>query len=215
MKMKVDLDLRKGLGVVRDQGSRPTCLAFAASAAHENKRSMSGYLSTEYLFFHSVQRSHREPNRGLTVAALTAALAGEGQPLESECPYRHNPLTRWSPPMINGPIFKATIAFSQRTIAEVHQALSVGTAVVLIVTLTVAFFRPDLDAVVRLQAGDRTIGSRHALLAIGSGSSQDGQYILVRNSWGSKWGDKGHGWLSDAYLAAQLRETGVVQQTAV
>lgn len=212
MKITADLDLRSGFGAVRDQGPRPTCLAFAASAAHERKLSIAEYLSTEYLFFRAVQRSHCDPKRGLTVAALTAALAVDGQPMDTEWPYdKQPPGPGWSAPVIHGPLFKASIAFSDGTVAQVRQALLGGTPVVLIVAITMAFFRPDAEGVVRLQTGDRPTGGHHAVLALGSGSSKDGQHILVRNSWGHKWGVDGHAWVSDAYLAAQLRQTGILQ----
>jgi C1A family cysteine protease len=45
---------------------------------------------------------------------------------------------------------------------------------------------------------------------VGFGHDKDGSYILVRNSWGLRWGVQGHGWLHDAYLEPLMVTTGVL-----
>src|SRR6267142_2067212 len=102
MSVRIDADLRTKVGNVRDQRTRPTCLVFAVTAAHEVARQASEYLSTEYLFFAGVQRSHRNPNRGLSTNAVTEALRDEGQPVESSWPYLQMPpdAKNWKPPVV-------------------------------------------------------------------------------------------------------------------
>ena len=63
-----------------------------------------------------------------------------------------------------------------------------------------------------MTANDSVTTRRHAMLAVGSGHADDGDYILVRNSWGQRWGLSGHGWLHDPYLTSQLKATGVIVQ---
>ena len=212
MTVVTDVDLRTELGEARDQRQRPTCLAFAISAAHEVSRKIPEYLSTEFLFYFGVRRSHGNPKRGLSCTAASYALRDDGQPVESAWPYLPDSpdASTWRVPAISVASHKAVVAFVPRTLAEIRALVSAGVPVVLVVVLTVAMYAPDQAGIVRVSPTDRPVASKHALLAVGSGRGVDGEYILVRNSWGRNWGILGHGWLHDAYLAAQLQNTGVI-----
>jgi C1A family cysteine protease len=212
MSVMTDMDLRPTLGDVRDQSRRPTCLAFAASAAHEASRTSTDFLSTEFLFFAGAQRSHRNPKRGLSTTAVAEALRTDGQPVESAWPYQpDNPdAATWKCPVISVPYHRATVTFVPRTVTEIRGVLGAGTPVLLVVSVTLAMYAPDAEGIVRAGSSDRVTARKHALLAVGSGHGVEGGYILVRNSWGRHWGDQGHGWLHDAYLAGQLQTTGVI-----
>ncbi|MNL34389.1 Papain family cysteine protease [compost metagenome] len=44
-------------------------------------------------------------------------------------------------------------------------------------------------------------GRAHAVVAVGLGATAAGQqYVRIRNSWGTKWGDQGHAWLPIEYI---------------
>ena len=213
MSVVVDIDLRSLLAPARNQGQRPTCLAFAVTAAHEASRSCIDYLSTEHLFCRGVQRFHRDPRRSLNQVSVARALHEDGQPDETAWPYSEAipHLAMWAPPATIKTLYKATIVFSRRTVDEVRSVIQAGAPVVLVVSVTMAMYRPDTEGIVRPGPTDVTTACRHALVAVGSGHTSDGSaYLLVRNSWGSSWGDQGHGWLRDPYLAAHLQDTGVI-----
>lgn len=212
MSLAVDIDMRDRFGPPRDQRRRPTCLAFAASAAHEASRGDTEYLSTEALFYMGVQRTHKDPNRGLTLAAASEALRADGQPVESAWPYLlETPVAKdWKPPVLTDATRRATLEFSSRSVAEVRELLRSGTPVLLVLAVTLAMYTPDQHGIIRASASDKITTSRHAVVAVGSAHADDGGYILVRNSWGPTWGRCGHGWLHDDYLAKQLRTTGLI-----
>ena len=213
MSICVDTDLRSLLGPARDQGPRPTCLAFAATAAHEVARHPSCYLSTEYLAFYGARRSHCTPERGLSPESVAQALEYDGQPAETVWPYSTEmpDFRTWTPPTTTYTLHRARIRFSARSVGEVREMVRGGVPVVLIVSVTSAMYTPDAEGVVRPSPSDELIARHHALLAVGSGHAEDGAYLLVRNSWGRAWGTQGHGWLPERYIAAQLNSTGLIQ----
>src|SRR5439155_7286636 len=85
--IKVSHDLRNLFGPVRDQGQRPTCLAFAASDTHAGARPGWNPLSCEFAFHRAQQRGKRPPSRGATLDHMLATLRLDGQPQEADWPY--------------------------------------------------------------------------------------------------------------------------------
>ena len=95
------IDLRGELGQVGDQGERGTCVAFAATAAHEMSYRPHSVLdlSEETLFWGCVQQG-ADPQRGTTVDVASTALQRTGQPEAHHWPYDpHRDITRtYEPP---------------------------------------------------------------------------------------------------------------------
>jgi hypothetical protein len=104
----VSVDLRSEFGPVRDQGPRPTCLAFAASDVHAGLRPGWVSLSCEYAFYHSQRRAGRPPSRGALLSSTLDALREDGQPEEIGWPYLPATPTdpaSWAPPATVGTLF--------------------------------------------------------------------------------------------------------------
>lgn len=83
----ISVDLRASFGAARNQGSRPTCLAFAASDAHAALREGWVPLSCEYAFFQAQRHAGRMPSTGALLSSMLEALRKNGQPQESGWPY--------------------------------------------------------------------------------------------------------------------------------
>lgn len=49
-------------------------------------------------------------------------------------------------------------------------------------------------------------GQYHAMVAVGVGSHKvtNESYLLLRNSWGTKWGVDGHAWVPRSHLDLHL-----------
>lgn len=213
MPLDLELDLSEDLMVARDQGNRPTCLAFAASDAHAHAR---GYpkvtLSPEYAFFHAAQRmGGLSSGQGVTAAAMLDALKMEGQPEEQHYPYAS--LQQVSTlPVPPSPFPQATYkrgADRQSSeVSNVIASLRTSRAVILILDITQQFDRATGNpALVEIAPGDRIRG-RHAVVAVGlARNRQNVEYIKIRNSWGRGWGHEGHAWLSLPYLKQQIVTT--------
>lgn len=87
MPVVVTQDLRAMFGPARDQGERPTCLAFAASDAHAALRQPWSPLSCEFAFYHAQRRAGRPPSSGASLRFMLTALKDDGQPAEGDWPY--------------------------------------------------------------------------------------------------------------------------------
>ncbi len=207
MTVDILMDLRGQLGNARDQGQRPTCLAFAASDAHAFTRSKTEFLSAEYAFYHAVRRrTPLDPNRGIPLNLMIDALREDGQPLESEWPYLHAipvPISSWKPPKNSGELFKHTFLAAQPSISEVFSTVERGDVVLVGLRITEQFYILPRDNIVRPNAADLDVG-RHAVLAVGTGLSDRTRVILLRNSWGPDWGISGHVWVTEDYLATRI-----------
>ncbi len=204
----VQKDLRSELGAARNQGSRPTCLAFAVSDAHAALRAGWSPLSCEFAFYHAQRRGGRSPDSGATVPDMLAALRYDGQPEETGWPYlaaTPTDVTAWQPPASPGSLFRRAGAAQPCTVNALLGELDQGRPVILLLTLSRSFYAPTADAVVRPAPGEAPeVARRHAVLAVAHGSVDGECAILVRNSWGPGWGAAGHAWLTETFIAPRL-----------
>lgn len=207
-KIAVAVDLRSMFGDVRNQGSRPTCLAFAASDAHAGIRPKWTPLSCEFAFYHAQRRSGRLPNQGALLSATLEALREDGQPEEAAWPYLGKvpvDVTTWVPPANIGETFARDGLTISATIDAAIQELSGGRPVILLLQLSAAFFHPGINGVIDPAHGEVPEPQRrHAVIAVGHGAVGGHRSILVRNSWGDGWAAGGYAWLTEAFLGPRL-----------
>jgi len=88
-------------------------------------------------------------------------------------------------------------------VSSVFSALDAGQPALLAARITEQFYLPATDYVIKTIPGDRDTGN-HALVAVGHGTIRTDAVVLVRNSWGEDWADRGHAWVSKDYLANRL-----------
>lgn len=212
MTLDVLQDLRFALGPVRDQGRRPTCLSFAASAVHEQARGDLDPLCVEWLFYHAAQRAGTGPGEGTTMPDTRHVLQVLGQPLELIWPYSGSPTygTGWRPPADAAPLFRCGSDGSGTDLTQMRLVLDRGKPVVLALFVSGAF----TAATTWLRTGPEIILPNdgepidhqrgHAVVAVGHGRFGREGLILVRNSWGRAWGAEGHAWVREPYLSRRL-----------
>ena len=219
MGVAVECDLRGMFGPVRDQGARPTCMAFAASDGHAAARDGWEPLSCEFAYYHALQKdggdpNGGDPNHGVTLSGMLEAIRVEGQPPETQWNYLPNipdDIALWKPPANVAPLYKRQSVYDTATILKVKGKLDVGTPVIITMSLSNAFYMPDQDGVIENDEPPDP-ARRHAVVAIGHGTKGTERFYLVTNSWGVTWGIDGCAWISEAYLAPRLNDYGEMKE---
>ena len=201
-------DLRPLFGEVRNQGPRPTCLAFAGSDAHAALRPGWMPLSCEFAFYHAQRRAGRPPGRGALLSEMLEALRKDGQPEEAGWPYlaaTPSDATSWMPPDNVGPLFGRAGETRAPSLDKIIQELDADRPSILLLMLSPAFYAPSAGGVIHPTAGEGPDPARrHAVVAAAHGTIDGERTVLVRNSWGGRWGAAGYGWLTETFLAPRL-----------
>ena len=199
-------DLRGRFGSARDQGARPTCLAFAASDAHAAARGQWAALSCEFLFYHAKQRDSTHPASAARLSSTRDALELDGQPSENEWAYLDalpEDLAGWEPPVGIGEVFRRGSQVGGSSFDGAWSAVMSDTPPIVGMTISDAFLEPDQAGIVDSpEAIDPA--RRHAVVAAAAGESNGTRYLLVRSSWGESWGLAGYAWLAEAYAAPRV-----------
>ncbi len=221
MTLQISTDMRGDLGTVRDQGRRPTCLSFAASDAHRHARGHPDWLCVEWLYFHAARRAGTGPRCGTTIPDTQAILRGTGQPVEAAWPYSAawpDPAS-WQPPGGVSSLFNCESSSCAPGLHGIRAGLLAGRPVVVGVFLSGTYRFPAnwtrigtevLLAPDRHEPIDRNDG--HAMVIVGHGRHAGEPVMLLRNSWGSRWGHKGHAWVREDCLAPRLVGAFVIEK---
>ena len=206
-------------GSARDQGARPTCLAFAASDLHAALRPGWEPLSCEYLFFHAQRRAGQPADRGARLPDMLDALRIDGQPREQGWPcLRALPanMNKWRPPPGVGEIFRRAGRAVTGGVERITSMLDRGAPLLVTLRLSRSFHCAGCDAsgppgVVDPPDDEKPDPAVHAVVAIGHGLYDGRRAILVRNSWGAGWGNGGQAWLTENFLAPRICELAALQ----
>lgn len=214
-------DMREDLGLVRDQGRRPTCLSFAASDAHRYALGHADWLCVEWLYFHAAKRAGTGPHCGTTMPDTQAILRVTGQPIEAAWPYSPawpDPAS-WQPPARVSSLYTCESSSFAPSLDGIRAELLAGRPVVVGVFLSRTYRFPAdwthigtevLLAPDRHEPIDRNDG--HAMVIVGHGRHEGAPVMLLRNSWGSRWGHEGHAWVREDCLAPRLVGAFVIEK---
>ena len=210
MSIKATVDLRPQFGDVRNQLQRPTCMAFAASDAHSFARGVTEPLSVEYAYYHAIQRrSYLNRMTGAPFDAMAEAISIDGQPVEAGWPYLDDLAATdpWIPPKTPGTLFYRDATETMGGLIDIYASLDDGRPMIVVMNISNSFMDPTPDQPVNAPSSEPRLNT-HAVIVVGYGETSGGRCLLVRNSWGTSWGDNGYAWIDEDYLSPRLVNAG-------
>ncbi len=204
---------------VKDQGDRPTCVAFATSAFHEywcevassDKSIIEIDLSEEFLFYGCKQRDGLPPGTdGTTVHAASSWLRSDGQCTEALHPYRRNRGLLVVPNAAAVADGKKRILNSLKSkranLDSAVEALDKDIPLVAVLEIFSNAYLPGPRGLLVVPGpGDKKLGL-HAVLIVGIEREKGDHSIVFLNSWGAGWGDSGCGRFSEGYFEKHCKQ---------
>jgi len=195
------VDLRPKMPAVWDQGQLGSCTAFALTAAVAFLHGFEGSQLWLYYKERALEHTTRQ-DAGAEIRDGIKVLASKGLPPEAAWPYDIAKFKK-APPAAATKAAKQELIGEYRRLtgpADYLDCLAGGDPFVIGISVFESF---ESDAVAKSgevpmpKAGEQNLGG-HAICVVGY--RPDGHFI-VRNSWGTSWGQAGYFALPPAYLA--------------
>lgn len=199
------IDLRENCPEVYDQGSLGSCTANAGAAAFqfENaKQNQEDYVPSRLAIYWQ-SRDVKESDTGATLRETMKTLTKSGAGHEELWPYRAERFTvRPTTDYYVDAEKHQVVAYRsiQQDLSQLQGCLASGLPFVFGFMVYSSFQSDEVarTGVMPMPTKDEKDLGGHAVLAVGY-DDKNGRFI-VRNSWGSGWGDKGHFYMPYAYL---------------
>ncbi len=216
------VDLRKHFSAIKSQGLQGACTAFSLVSIFEyflNKSlKLTVDLSEAFLYYNARKiDGHCNEDEGSTFQKIVSAASEVGLCLEQLCPYKENDYSTEPTEEAYMDGEKRKVTEAKNLIASIHGvkcALNEGYPVVISLKVFDAF-KKNVNGFVELPSKDENSNddSYHAMVICGY--SDKDAYFIVRNSWGTQFGDNGYCYLPyelfrlNGYIDASYVVTGI------
>lgn len=205
------VDLRKWCSPIEDQGHLSSCVGNSIASSLELLKIRDGKqhedLSRLFIYYNSrLMHGDSDKDIGTYIRLAMGTLSSLGTCLETKWPYDQksvNVRPTWGAyreAYANkiGSFYSIQSTGTQR-IDDIKTALKAQHPVVFGMLVDDAFMRNRGGVILMPQPGDQSRGG-HAMLMVGYDDTQ--RVIIVRNSWGTWWGNAGYGFVPYEYLDA-------------
>lgn len=200
MTIKEEVILAQARFPARDQGLRPTCIAFALAELNLDAATSVEALSPEYAYQGAACLVPSwVPGTGVPLDAALRATSN-GQPAESDFPYQAaEPIAPVPAPPTTFDLHGGSVAMLPLDTEVICAMLREHRPVGIGLRLTESFYMP-VDGVVTFEAAALMPVVLHAVAIVGLGWKNGEAHFLIRNSWGRGWGQEGSAWISVTYV---------------
>lgn len=193
------IDLSTDIGPIRDQGRDGTSVGFPVSyalhAAIKKKDGIAVELSARSIYVQA-KKYDKWPGEDYEGSSLEGALIAVktlGAYLETDWPYS----SKISPNPHSKPAYKISDYTELIGIEQLRAALVDGKIIMVQVNTTNDFFSPDSTGRIVIKTPLQTAGG-HAITIVGY-NSETAEFKFA-NSWGTRWGKGGFGYIRDVDL---------------
>ncbi|WP_066071653.1 C1 family peptidase [Neobacillus soli] len=206
-KYSFSVDLRLNFPEVRDQGRRGTCTAFAVTSSHEHHRNLNERLSEEFLFSCAKSLQGAYDDSGVSIPTALESIVRWGHTTNTLLPYNESSVLPLKfkdiPPVILKDAKSRKIASYNtinQIITHIESQLKKERSVIAGVVVHPTFWLTADNNFIDVPAIESVEGY-HAIVIVGYGERDDGKKcFIIRNSWGSDWGDSGYAYISYDYF---------------
>lgn len=225
------VDLRAWFSPIEDQGSLGSCTANAGVGMVEyfEKRAFGKHIDASRLFLYKVTRNllHSKGDTGAFLRSTMGALVLFGVPPEEYWPYAVADFDKEPSGFCYsfGQNYKAMSYYrldppgtdTKDLLKQIKINIAAGLPAMFGFTVYSSYSQATRTGKIPYPTkGDKIVGG-HAILAAGyddkmkiknsaSGAAETIGALLIRNSWGTGWGDQGYGWLPYDYVLKGLAD---------
>jgi C1A family cysteine protease len=224
------MDLKNWFSPIEDQGALGSCTANAAVGLLEyfERRSKNKFIDASRLFIYKVERNLLgwTGDTGAYLRTAMEALVLFGAPPERYWPYDGQPESSNSHFDVEPPAFCYALGASfqalkyfrldspgitpPQVLAKIKSYLASGFPSMFGFPVYSEFDNPLPGGLVAFPGPGSHYRGGHAIVAAGYDDNlmigNDKGALLIRNSWGTGWGNGGYGWMSYRYVTEDLAE---------